>query len=169
MNLNFQEHLPTNFSDSSRAWIYQSSRLFLVSEAFELDELLQQFIGGWKSHGDNVKGYANLFFGQFIVLMADETATGVGGCSTDSSVHFIKSIEKKFNVQLLNRLNLAFIVKDKIQILPMGQLDYAVDNNFINSETLYFNNTVLNKRELQENWIIPVKNSWLAKKLLLKI
>lgn len=167
MNLNFQEYIPDDFNDSSRVWIYQSSRLFFISEALEMEDMLNQFAANWKSHGTPVKGFANLFFGQFIVLMADETATGVSGCSTDSSVHLIKSIEEKFKVQLFDRQNLAFVVKDKIQLLPLNQLDYAVENNFIDADTIYFNNTVLSKKEMLEKWIIPVKESWLAKRLTL--
>ena len=127
--------------------------------------MLQDFVTGWNSHGDPVKGYANLFFGQFIILMADETATGVSGCSTDTSVRLIKSIEQQFNVQLFDRQSLAFIIKDKIQLLPLSQLAYAVENNFINGDTLYFNNTVLTKKEWMDHWLIPVKESWLAKRL----
>ena len=168
MNLDFREHLPADFADDSRVWVYQCNRLFFISEALEMETMLNDFAANWKSHGDTVKGYANLFFGQFIILMADETATGVSGCSTDSSVHLIKSIEEKFNVHLFDRQNLAFVIKEKIQLLPMSQLDYAVENNFINGNTLYFNNTVLTKKELLQNWIIPVKESWLAKKILLK-
>ena len=165
MNVDFKEHIPNDFADSSRVWIYQGSRLFLISEALEMEEMLQQFIEGWKSHGEKVKGYANLFFGQFIIIIADETATGVGGCSTDSSVHLIRSLEDKFKVQLLDRQQLAFMVKDKIQVLPLSQLDYAVENNFINGDTIYFNNTVLSKGALLQNWIIPVKESWLAQRV----
>ncbi len=168
MNLDFQKHLPPDFADTARVWIYQGSRLFFISEALEMETMLKDFTVNWKSHGDTVKGYTNLFFGQFIVLIADETATGVSGCSTDGSVHFIKSIEEKFNVHLFERQHLAFIVKEKVQVIPMNQLDYAVANDFINGDTLYFNNTVLTKKELLENWIIPVKESWLAKRLLLK-
>jgi hypothetical protein len=40
--------------------------------------------------------------------MADESAITVGGCSTDSSVHLIKEIEKRFSVDLLNRQNSGF-------------------------------------------------------------
>lgn len=165
MDLNFQSHLPEDFNDNSRVWIYQSNRLFFISEALEMEDMLNNFVANWKSHGTPVKGFANLFFGQFIVLMADESATGVSGCSTDSSVHLIKSIEQKFNVQLFDRQTLAFVVKDKIQLLPMNQLGYAVENNFINADTLYFNNTVLSKQEMTGKWIIPVKESWLAKRL----
>ena len=165
MDLDFTEHLPEDFNDNSRVWIYQSSRLFFISEALEMEDMLNEFAASWKSHGAAVKGFANLFFGHFIVLMADETATGVSGCSTDSSVHLIKNIEEKFNVQLFDRQNLAFVVRDKIQLLPLNQFEYAVENNFINADTLYFNNTVLTKKDLIEKWIIPVKDSWLAKRV----
>ena len=60
---------------------------------------------------------------------------------------------------------LAFVVKDKLQLLPLAQLNYAVQNNFIGPDTLYFNNLVQTKSELENNWIIPVKDSWLAKRI----
>ncbi len=165
MNTNYQEHIPEDFHNSSRIWIYQSNRLFSMAEAFEMEDMLNDFLQSWKSHGDPVKGFANLFFGQFIILMADESAITVGGCSTDSSVHLIKDIEKRFQVDLLNRQNLAFIVKDKIELLPLNQLAYAFENGFIDSNTLYFNNTVLTKKDLLEKWLIPVKESWLANRI----
>lgn len=164
MNLQFQEQIPPGFNDSSKVWIYQSSRLFFISEALQIEEMLDQFVQEWKSHGEAVKGYANVFFGQFIALMADETSISVGGCSTDSSVRLIKEIEQKMNVQLFDRHSLAFVVKEKVQLLPLTQLSYAIKNDFINGETLYFDNTVLTKKELLQNWIIPVKESWLAKR-----
>src|SRR5688572_14119269 len=100
MNLDYRSLLPENFDPTSRVWIYQSSRLFFISEALEIEELLNDFVANWRSHGAVVKGYANLFFGQFIVLMADESEAGVSGCSTDSSVHLIKGIEQRFKVDL---------------------------------------------------------------------
>jgi len=164
MNLNYENLLPEEFAGDSRVWIYQSSRLFSLGEALQIEEILEAFVSNWKSHGTPVKGYANLFFGQFIVLMADESATGVSGCSTDSSVRLIKELEQAFKVTLFDRLSLAFVIKESIQLLPMAQLNYAVEKSFITGDTLYFNNLVQTKKELIENWIIPVKDSWLAKK-----
>lgn len=165
MNIDFKEQIPEDFSPASRVWIYQCSRLFFLSEALQIEEILEQFVTNWKSHGADVKGYANLFFGQFIVLMADESVAGVSGCSTDSSVHVIKAIEKQFKVALFERQTLAFINKDKVQLLPMSQLSYAIENKFIDADTIYFNNTITTKKELLDNWLIPVKDSWLAKRL----
>lgn len=165
MNLEYKHLLDNTFHNDSRVWIYQASRLFSLGEAFEIEELLNQFASQWKSHGIPVKGAAYLFFGQFIVLLADETATGVSGCSTDSSVRLIKDIEQRFRVNMFDRTTLAFVAKEKVQLLPLAQLQYAVDNGFISPDTLYFNNLVQTKEELETKWIIPVKDSWLTRKL----
>lgn len=165
MNFNYRHLLDNNFSPDSKVWVYQSHRLFTIDEVLEIEEMLKEFTASWHSHGVKVKGAAYLFFGQFIILMADETATGISGCSTDSSVRLIKDIEQKFRVNMFDRTALAFIVKEKIEILPLSQLQYAVENGFISGETLYFNNLVQSKEELENNWIILVKESWLAKKI----
>jgi hypothetical protein len=163
-NTDYHQLLPRAFAADSRVWIYQCNRRFSLGEALQIEDLLEQFTINWKTHGTPVQGYANLFFGQFIVLMADETATGVSGCSTDSSVRLIKEIEAVFKVTLFDRQLLAFTMKDGIQLLPLSQLQYAIDNHFVKPDTIYFNNTILTKEELENNWMIPVKNSWLAKR-----
>ena len=165
MNLAYKNLLPADFAPESRVWIYQSSRLFTLREAIELEDILNAFSAGWKSHGRDVVGFATLFFGQFIILMADETKTGVSGCSTDASVRMVKDIEEKYNVRLFDRQMLAFVKDEKIQLLPLAQLNYAVENKFIQYDTLYFNNLVADKKALENNWIIPAGESWLCKKV----
>lgn len=166
MNWNYKELLPADFAADSRVWVYQSSRLFTMGEALQLEDLLNHFAQNWKSHGTPVKGFGTLFFGQFIILMADENATGVSGCSTDSSVRLIKDIEEIFKVNMFDRQSMAFVVKDKVQILPMQQVKYALENKFIDEDTIYFNNVVLTKEELEKNWMVALKNSWLGKRVL---
>ncbi|MBL7770620.1 MAG: hypothetical protein JNK20_16700 [Flavipsychrobacter sp.] len=168
MNLEYKHLLPADFDAASRVWIYQSNRIFSMMEALEVEKVLTAFTDQWQAHGAPVKGFATLFFGQFIVLMADETQTGVSGCSTDSSVRMIKAIEEGFGVTLFDRQLLAFVVKEKIQLIPMAQLAPAVQGGFVSGDTLYFNNTVATKAELENNWIIPVKDSWLKTKLALQ-
>ena len=173
MNFDYKHLLDNNFHSDSKVWIYQCNRIFFLNEALEIEELLKEFTLQWKSHGTPVKGEAHLFFGQFIVLIADETATGVSGCSTDSSVRLIKDIEQRFKVNMFDRTTLAFVVKDKsdndrIQLLPLSQLQYAFENGFINASTLYFNNLVQTKEELENKWIVAVKDSWLVSKIKLR-
>jgi hypothetical protein len=165
MMFDYRTELPEDFDDNSKVWIYQSSRLFTLSEVLQIQELLQDFVTSWNSHGVPVKGYANLFYGQFIVLMADEKASRVSGCSTDSSVHLVKKIESLFHTGMFDRQLLAFFIKEKVQLLPMGQLDYAAKSGILPPDTLYFDNTVLTKADLISRWVVPLQNSWLARKL----
>jgi hypothetical protein len=165
MNLDFHHLLPEDFSPDSRVWIYQGSRVLTLSEALELEVHLNGFAADWISHGADVKAYANLFFGQFIVLMADETKTGVSGCSTDSSVRFVKQMGERFRIDFFERTMLAFYVKNKIELLPVSQVEYAFQNQFISADTLYFNNVITSRKELESQWIIPVKESWLWQRL----
>lgn len=169
MNWEYKHLLNNNFHPDSRVWIYQSSRLFSLNEALEIEESLKKFTQQWKSHGTPVKGDAHLFFGQFIIIIADEKAVGVSGCSTDSSVYLIKDIEQRFKVNMFDRTTIAFIKNDKVELLPMAHLQHAFDNGFINSDTLNFNNLVQTKEELENHWIVPVKDSWLSKKISIKV
>jgi hypothetical protein len=167
MTQEIQQLLPANFHPASRVWIYQSNRPFTAQEKLEINEQLHQFTAQWQAHGAPVKGWGQLLFDQVIVLIADESATMVSGCSTDSSVRIVKSIEQQYAVNLFDRLLLAFLVKDKLQLLPMAQLSYAMEKGFIDENTIYLNNTVLTKQEMEQQWLVPLKNSWLAKKLSL--
>jgi hypothetical protein len=68
-------------------------------------------------------------------------------------------------VNLFDRTQLAFVIKNKVQLLPLSQFNYALENGFLDLQTLYFNNTIGTKKELEENWIIPVAKSWLTRKV----
>ncbi len=164
MTVDLKKILPEEFHPLSKTWIYQSNRTLSMPELFQTEELLEAFTNSWTSHGKPVKGFATILYGQFIVIMADESQTVVGGCSTDSSVHIIKQIETMHKVQMFNRELLAFWIKDKVQSIPMAQVAYALENGILNKDTLYFNNLVSNKAAMEKDWLQPISESWLAKK-----
>ncbi len=160
-NLNINNHLPENFSPQSKVWVYQSSRLLTISEALDIEKQLIDFIANWKSHGAPVTGYANLFFGQFFVIMADDTNDRICGRSINQSVVLMKEIAEKYQIDLFNRLTLGFWIKEKVELLPMSQLSYAIKNEFITRQTPFFNNAVANKADLENNWIKSAGDTWL--------
>ena len=165
MKFELEKHLPADFHDNSRVWIYQSNRLFQIPELLEIEGFLKTFVADWNSHGIPVKGFANMFFGRFLILMADETQTGVSGCSTDSSVHMVKELEKKYNCSFFDRQLLSFYIKETVELIPLSQLEYAYTHIHITDETLFFDNTVATKKLFMEQWPRPLKETWLAKRL----
>ncbi len=164
MFIDWKSLIPEDFAPDSRVWVYQASRLFRISEALQIEGILEDFVTHWQSHGAPVKGYANLLFGQFIVFMADESATGVSGCSTDSSVRVVKEIENLFKVAMFDRQTLAFVKNEKVELIPLNQFSYALEHGLVTPETPFFNNIASNKAALLNDWLLPVKLSWLAKR-----
>ncbi len=166
MNQSYTYLQDGNFHPTSRVWVYQAIRPFSETELPWIGQTLQNFIAGWQSHDEPVRGFAQILFSQFIILMADETVTKMGGCSTDESIRMIKHIEKESGNSLFDRQQLAFLINDRVTVLPLAGLQAEAEMGRILPGTLYFNNLVLTKEELERNWIIPVEKSWLAKKIL---
>jgi len=159
--------IPAEFADNARVWIYQSSRPFIDKEVNEINEQLHQFYAHWQSHGDPVKGWAKLLYKQFIIVIADENDVQVSGCSTDGSVRIVKSIERQYSVNFFDRMMITFLVNGKAEMLPLNQVQYAIERGYINKDTPLFNNTIGLKKELFSDWLIPLHSSWLASRVSL--
>lgn len=164
--MEFKHLIPEDFDHNARVWIYQSDRAFNDKEIAAVKNQLSEFNHKWNSHGSKVLSFADLLFGRFIILMADETSVKVGGCSTDASTRFIKSLEKDYAVSLFDRQTLAFLIDEKIEMIPLENVNTEIENGYITGKTLYFNNTILTKKDLLEKWIIPVKESWLGARIV---
>jgi hypothetical protein len=154
--------IPDDFSPESRVWIFQCNRSFIEKEQREINEQLYQFYTQWQAHGEPVKGWAQLVFNQFVIVMADETGTHVSGCSTDGMVRIIKSLERQYDVNFFDRMMITFLVGEKAQMLPFEQIQYAIDKGYIHEHTPVFNNVATTKKELLESWLVPLKDSWLG-------
>ena len=54
-----------SLKESSRIWIYQSSREFTAQEISEIGVKLEGFINEWTRHGDNLKGSYEIKYNHF--------------------------------------------------------------------------------------------------------
>jgi len=161
--------IPAELADNSSVWIFQSSRPLGDKEVVEMNDQLHHFYSQWKSHGDPVKGWAQVFFNRYVVIIADENTIKLGGCSKDDSMRVIKSFERQYQITLFDRLSITFLIKDKIEMLPLNQVQYAIDKGFISKDTLMFNNLVATKKEFVEKWLSPISETWLAGRVLLGV
>ena len=66
---------------------------------------------------------------------------------------------------MFDRMMITFLVKDKAEMLPFTQVQYAIEKGYINKDTLLFNNVVYNKKDMLEKWLVPLQDSWLASRV----
>lgn len=149
-----------HFSENSRVWIYQSDKKLTDTETAQLTDLLHQFTTAWTAHNHQLKAKGEVRYNRFIILVVDESQAGASGCSIDKSVHFIKDLEKHFQINLLDRFNLAYKCGEEVLSAPRAEFEQLLKNGAINSETIVYNNMVQHLNELQTKWEVPFKESW---------
>lgn len=149
-----------SLDDASKVWIYQADRFFTNEEKAEIEQEISAFVDKWSSHNRQLKAYGNLFHHKFICLMVDETQAGASGCSIDSSVHFIQYLEKKYGVNLFDRLNYSYLVGKEIRTIPHAEFSDAYAKGLIDDETLMFDNLVKTKADFIRKWTVPLGESW---------
>ncbi len=146
--------------ESSRVWIYQCNRELTKDEANIIREKIAEFVKQWTSHSRQVIADGDVFYDRFIVLVADESAFTVSGCSIDSSVGFIRQLEQQHNLSLFDRLNVAYRENGSIKALDQKAFQQVIDEGDVGSDTMVFNNLVSTLKDFKDKWEVPLSSSW---------
>jgi hypothetical protein len=146
----------------ARVWIYQASRPLTEEELMPLLPRLAAFAEEWTSHGRQLAASAQFLHRQFLVIGLDEAVAGASGCSIDASVRFVQELEQRLGVTLLEKSRMAFLDNGELSFLTRRELRAAITAGQVQADTLYFNNTLTTKGELDEQWPAPAGQTWLA-------
>ena len=146
--------------DTSRVWIYQASRSFTTEELSEIQNNLNTFIKQWTAHGSDLKAGYEIKYNRFITIGLDQSITHASGCSIDASVHFIQALEKKYNVDLLDKMNVSYKQGEFVAYKTLKDFKKMAKNKSVSKNTVVFNNLVTNKLEYENHWEVPAEDSW---------
>jgi len=146
--------------DTSRVWIYQANRSFSETEIAELNTRLEEFISTWTAHGANLNASFEIKYKRFIVIALDQKFNAASGCSIDASVNFIQQLEKDFNVDLLDKMNVSYKQGEHIAYKNLIDFRKMAKEKAVSPNTIVFNNLVNNKAEYLNEWGVPASDSW---------
>ena len=146
--------------NDSRIWVYQGSRSFTKEELVEVQDGLNDFIKDWTAHGSDLRAAYEIRYNRFIILALDQSQTGASGCSIDASVHFIQHLEKKYHLELLDKMNVSYKQGDFIAYKSLIDFKKMAKQKAVSKRTIVFNNSVANKQEYKEHWEVPASESW---------
>ncbi len=153
----------SSLPDHARVWIYPASRLFTEIEKEEISRILSKFLNQWATHGTPLKTAFDLPYDRFIVIGLDEKVQGASGCSIDASVHLIQQLEAKFDVILLDKMNVCYREKEQILYTALKEFRKLAKSPRVNLDTIVFNNLVVDKAEYESIWEVPAYDSWHAR------
>lgn len=146
--------------NDARIWVYQSTKKLKADEELKINYDLTNFLNTWKRHGKDLKASFKIFHNQFIVILVDEKFNPVSGCAIDESVNFMKQLEKKYNLDVTNNLNISFFQDTEINVVPLQTFKKYIADKKVTENTTVFNNLVTTKQQLETEWEVAIANSW---------
>lgn len=150
-------------SPNSRVWVYQSDRALTDSEQKNLLTSAESFIQQWAAHGQSLLASATIRYNHFLIIATDEGFNMASGCSIDSSFRFVQEAGSNFDVDFFQRTNLAFLMDGSVTLCQMTQLKESIEDGKVGYETLFFDNNIQTKSELDTKWIVNAGESWLKR------
>ena len=146
--------------ESARVWIYQASRSFNEQELLQIQDELDSFLKTWTAHGNDLQAGYEIRYKRFIVIGLDQSSQGATGCSIDASVRYIQELEKKYDVLLLDKMNVSYKQGEFVAYKSLIDFKAMAKQKAVSKNTIVFNNLVTNKGEYLEHWEVPASESW---------
>lgn len=149
-----------NLPDDSRVWIYQANRKLSDGEVASISPKVETFLQQWTAHGADLEAAFEIKYNRFIVIGLNQKNASASGCSIDSSVRFIQTLEQELNIDLLDKMNVTFYNGEFIAYKTLEDFKKMAKARSISKNTVVFNNLVNTKAEYLENWEVPAEESW---------
>ena len=149
----------------NKVWTYILSKPLSENELSDLKKDGLQFISDWTAHENKLSGSVEIFKNKILIVKVDETVNAASGCSIDKLTRFIKEIEKKYSIELLNRFLVAYKNGDGIEVIHATKIKELIQNKNISTETIIYNSAVSNEIEFN-SWEQPLHETWLNKYLV---
>lgn len=150
----------TRFSDlanHSRIWIFPSSRKFYDNEVPQIKEELEAFLTVWTELDC---GY-DLQYNRFIIIGVDTGEENLTLKNHDDLTLFIQKLEAKYQVTLLDRINVCYKQGNFVQYKELIDFKRMLKTGAVSKKTIVFDNMITEKQYLECDWEIPIAESWL--------
>lgn len=154
-----------SFDPTSRVWVYQSNRVLLPAEVTAINNKATLFTDQWTAHQQLLKAAFDIRHNLFLIFCVDEHPAAASGCSIDKSLHLVQQLEKDFNIRLLDRMMAAYRNGEDTIPFNVKDLSFLYADAVIADDTIVFNNLVTNLGELNTQWHVPLRKSWMAQML----
>lgn len=155
-----------NMPSDARVWVFQSNRHLSDAEVKAIEKSGLAFIADWAAHGASLKASFDVLYDRFVVIAVDEKQAMASGCSIDKSVHFVKELEKQFNLNFFDRMQVAYRKGNEIASCSLSEFEKLASQNLVTGATIVFNNMVNTKLAFDTEWEVPLKQSWQSRVLV---
>lgn len=147
--------------DSSRVWIFGSSRPMTPDEEARFLDGVDAFLDQWTAHGAPLTVGRDWREGRFLHVGLDETSVPPSGCSIDAMVNTLKGIERELDVVLVDNAPVWYRDGDTVARVSRAEFRELATSGDVGPGTRVFDNTVTRLSQVRGGeWERPAKDGW---------
>lgn len=148
---------------NQRIWIYTLSKELTNEQLTDFKIKCLEFVNSWTAHEVKLDASYELVNNRLLIFKVNEDSYNASGCSIDKQVRFIKEQEQVLNIELLNRMLVAYEQNSELQITHQSKIKELVLSGDITKDTLVYDNTITSSDALVSSWKVPLGQTWLSK------
>lgn len=149
--------------DGARLWIFPADRPLAPAELESLTRSVEQSLAGWNAHGSPVRWGHTLLYDQVLLVGVDESHAELTGCSIDSCVASIRTLEAELQVGMLDHARVFYRDGDRLTWAARPEFRELAAAGSVTQETIVLNNIITTVGEFRRGgWETPAKSSWHA-------
>ena len=142
---------------TSRVYYYPSSRKFYPDEIPVLTSKIEDCCNDL----DKCKIGYKLVHNRFLIFFVSDV-TPLSIEQNDKLVQFVLDLEKEFDIDLLDKVNVCFKQGEFVQRKEMKDFKKLLKNRSVSGRTVVFDPMINSKDEFLTSWEAPLSESWLA-------
>jgi hypothetical protein len=153
--------METTTTDAAQVqvWIYRSIKKLSPEQENDIDKMAGDFIAQWAAHGKSLAADFDILHGHYLIFFVDSSVAEATGCSIDASVHLIREIEAKYQLGLLDRMQIGFLKNNEVEFHHFNEIKSEIAAGKIKETDLVFNAMLSNKKEFDEGFLLPLSQS----------
>lgn len=148
--------------DEARVWVFGSSKALSEKESALLLTSVDEFLAGWKAHGDPLTASRMFSSARFLTIAVDQNSANASGCSIDGLFRSLKELETQLGASLTDRSLVYYSDDSGTHSVHRDEFSSLAAAGRVNGGTQVFDPTVTSLGEWRARFHSRAANSWHA-------
>ncbi len=149
-----------SLADDSRVWVFGSSKPLNDRESALLLARVDEFLAGWKAHGEPLTAARMFSSSRFLTIAVDQKAAHASGGSIDGLFRSLKELELQIGASLVDRSLVYYSDEAGTHSVHRDEFTALAANGSVHSDTTVFDPTVTLLGEWRARFHSKAANSW---------
>jgi hypothetical protein len=149
--------------EEAKIWVFPSSRKFYPQEIETISTTIEEFLNQWQNKNLAITCSFVIKYDRFIIITANDTFEALSLEAHDALTALILKIEHQYDVLLMDKINVCYKQGEFVQYKDLKAFKKLIKAKAVSEKTIVFNNMITVKEELEYNWEVNIKDSWLGR------